>query len=281
MNEENNNLNLNQETQSVPQEPTKKNNIGPIIAILVLLCIVGGGAFFLLTKTDLLKSAKDDNDEETKEERKDEEVKEAKGYNGIYKSENSVLKLYCQENNECYIYLENDDSTVGTTIEIEDNLSDYDDIEFKFEKNTITVSENPEDEDDIIGIGGIYKKEKDYNMQDFYKDQYGNPELLNSKYNGYYEYGENKMYTFQTDEEHVRVYISGNGISFFDIEFEINEDGKLHEEFFENIYEVEVKENEAIFTTIQTDEEDGKALDGTYKKLRNIDYKEIIKNITP
>ena len=54
MNEENNNLNLNQETQSVPQEPTKKNNIGPIIAILVLLCIVGGGAFFLLTKTDLL-----------------------------------------------------------------------------------------------------------------------------------------------------------------------------------------------------------------------------------
>ncbi len=277
---ENNNSNLNQEIQPVNTETPKQNKAGIILSIIFILCLAGIGFYFISIKTDLFN--KEEKEEEEKESVTEEKKEEKIEYSGIYKDGKKIIKLYCQENNECYISMENGDGGgIETDIVIHNNRADEDEIELKFEKDTIIVTEYPEDEDDMYEIGGTYKKEKEYKVLDFYKDNYGDPELLNTKYNGYYELNDNKMYIFQIDEENARVYITGEKIGIFDIEFKI-ENEKLHETFFDNEYEIEIIADEAIFTTIKKDDdEEEKELDGTYKKLRNIDYKEIIKNITP
>jgi hypothetical protein len=298
-------VNLEKNTQTIQEnnepinqnyavQPTQENNIQPekkkgklgiIIAVIVVLCALGIGCFFLLNnKEDKKEPAKtEEKTEEKKEEKKEEPKKEkdtSSNYKAIYKDGKKELKIYCKDKRNCYIdFYEEDGSLYFTQSSISENVIKDRAFTLKFENDTAIVEEIVEEDYEENGISGTYKKEKDYTDEEFFKDKYGDAELLKSKYNGYYTLNKLKMYIYQKEEKTVRVFITGD-FGIFDIEFEIQKDGTLYTDFFEDEYKITLTDDSAIFETTKTDKEE-KPKDGVYKKEKTLSYKDILENIEP
>ena len=277
-----------QEQQQVITEPKKKSKVGLIIGLIIVLCLIGVGIFFLLTKTDLINknSDKEDTKTEEKKEKDKDNDKETKTeekstqYNGVYKKDKAQISIYCYKNNECAIDLEDDEYSSTDIIEIKNGKAKKGDFSYTFENNSVTINvdakKSDDDNYDKTILNGEYKKDSEYTASDYFKNNYGDPSLVSSKYNGLYELDNKKMIIFQISEEKARVYIGGE-FSIFDIEFNIQSDGSLQTDFFDNQYKVTVENDKATFTTIQTDEE--KEHDGTYTKTKTLTIEEILENV--
>ena len=277
-----------QEPQQVITEPKKKSKVGLIIGLIIVLCLIGVGIFFLLTKNDLINknSDKEDTKTEEKKEKDKDNDKETKTeekstqYNGVYKKDKAQISIYCYKNNECAIDLEDDEYSSTDIIEIKNGKAKKGDFSYTFENNSVTINvdakKSDDDNYDKTVLNGEYKKDSEYTASDYFKNNYGDPSLVSSKYNGLYELDNKKMIIFQISEEKARVYIGGE-FSIFDIEFNIQSDGSLQTDFFDNQYKVTVENDKATFTTIQTDEE--KEHDGTYTKTKTLTIEEILENV--
>ena len=291
MNQENNPQNIQENNEQVSQNNNiqpekKKGKAGIIIAILVVLCALGIGYFLLLNNKDDKKEptkTEEKKEEKKEEEKKEEEKKEPEKvskYNGIYKNQDKKLKLYCKDKTTCYRDFYKEDSYLYfTQSSIKENVINDRSFTLKLEDDKAIVEEIVDEEYGENGISGTYQKEKEYTDEEFFKDKYCDPELLKTKYNGYYTLNKLKMYIYQKEQDTVRVYITGN-FGIFDIEFKIQKDGTLYTDFFEDEYKITLTDDSATFETIKTDKEE-KAKDGVYKKEKTLTYKDILENIEP
>ena len=250
-----------QQQENLHTEQPRKGKTGLIITIIIiLLCGIGVGLFFILNKDS--KKDEDDNKKNTKTEEKVEKKEENKEnnetstYNGVYKKDNIVFKIYCIPEKKCKASFESESYGSLLDISIKNGKAESSGISYTFENNSLTIKTNPSEfrEDDPAAtiLNGNYTKEKDYTAEDYYKDNIGETTYINTKYNGLFELNNNKMYIIQTKNDKVRISIQGNN-SIFDMEFDIQSDGSLQKDFFESTYKITVDDENAIFTTIKTD----------------------------
>lgn len=268
-------------------ETKKKSKVGLIIGLIIILCLIGVGVFFLLTKTDLLNKDSDKKDtktEEKKEEPKEEENKPTEEpdskYSGVYKRDDMVLKIFCFKNNDCSVIFKDDVVTSSYTITINKDIVEEDSTSLKFENDTVTVKETNTEEYGYFGTDGVYKRVSDYKAIDYYKDNYGDPELLKSNISGYYELNDKKMYVIPITNDKAKVNITGD-FGYFDVEFDVKNDTTLHVDFLGDEYTITFEDQKATFTTgeIFSNEASKKEKDGTYQKIKDITYMDIIENV--
>ena len=273
-----------QQQENLQTEPPKKKKTGLIIILLVLvLCGIGVGLFFILNKDNKKDDEEKKENTKTEEKVKEEEKKETNEvsiYNGVYKKSDVTFSIYCISNDKCKGSFETDNYGSIEEIEIKNNKAEKDGLSYKFENNTVIITSDPNEfrEDDPAAtiLNGNYTKEKDYTAEDYYNDNIGDSTYLNTKYNGLFELNEKKMYVFQTKNDKVRISIQGN-FDIFDMEFDIQADGSLQTTFFDSKYKITVDNENAIFITLETDED--KEHDGTYKKTKILTIEDILENV--
>ncbi len=260
-----------------PMNDAPKKNKTWIIIVVLLVLLVGGG--ILLTQSGIFDKKEEDKTEEKKEkkeETKPEDKKDEKAdedfskYNGVYKSNNNVIKLFYYDTNLYYVINDNEDS--GYFINESNGWEDifYNNKTIKLNDNSIEFTDKENN-----ALNGTYTKTGDYTAKDLFIDHGGDLEFYNlEKYNGYYKNEKNEMFTYQIDEESVRVMLKyENGT--FDVEFDIQEDGKLFTDFLDSEFEISYDEKgNATFKTVKGEDEN--KYDGTYTKQGKVSFDMII-----
>ena len=247
--------------------PPKKSKKKLIIILIIIALILGVGAWFVLTKTDLI--IKHDN-------KKEEEKVVKKGaykFQGVFERENYVLKIYPINESEFRFSITSQKLSVKGSASVKGATGIYgsfeDTITFTYtsKDNTITVAAGREDIP-----SDVYQFTKDYSVEEYFADSCGNPMYFDTKYNGYYTHGSNKMYIYQVNDTTCRVIIDG-GSSVTDLDFNIQADGSLRGSIFDRVYVITFEDSKAIFKTTDGDDS-GK--DGTYKKQRKLKYEDVL-----
>ncbi len=261
-------------------EPPKKKNTGIIVAVVVLVLLVVGGVL-LVTQTDIFKKDEETKTEEKKDKKDKDEKKDEKKeenpkdtsyskYNGVYANGDKELKLFYDGERFRYIIAE---STSGYLELKEDKwISDMfgGKVIVTINDDTAEYVDEAEPENN-----GTYKKVREYTLEDYFNNGRGNTKYFDTKFNGHYKTDTAEMYTYQLDEEKVRVIIITEK-SNLDIEFDIKEDGSLYDSFFDDIYVITFDaEGNATYTT-QVGE---KEYDAVYKKLGKVSLEELVEYI--
>ena len=247
-----------------PDAP-KKNNTTPIIIIVVAALVILGGLFFVLGGKKKEDTKKETKTEEKEKEKKSDEVT-IEDYRGIYQLKDKTIKIYPGGDGMAYYSLgeyNNGYIEFKKGILIDESFGEKLSFELTSKGIKVDSSEDP-------SLNGEFTKASDYTEQDLLKDVYGKPEYFTSKYNGIYEANKVKFYMYQTDEDSVRV-ITREGS--WDISFDIEEDGSLYEEFFEDKYYITFGDKTMTFRT----EGEDKEFDGTYNKVGDVTVSELTK----
>lgn len=266
----------------------KKNNknLGLIIMGVGLLLIIGS-LIYAFVGTDMFKGKETQNEEKENKEKDDKPGNNSiSSYNGIYEYDNLVLKVYGLERISTdtfskggYISFNINDNYSGI-IEMSDNKGVSklfeDIINFEFNKDSVNVTFNDSALESNQGFkNGTFKKTGKYTSKEYYDDNIGDSNLINSKYNGIYNYNGIKLYSFQTDLETVYINVVGNSnstVSFYGNVYKIDlqNDNKVFDLSNENEF--------AIFNENTIDFSSGTYSDisGTYEKEKNITIDEII-----
>ena len=282
-------MNENQElNQQVVAESSPKKSNNKLILIVVALVLVIGVVLFLVFGTDLFKG--EEKKEETKEEPKKEEVVSVNP-SGVYENNGVTVKVFYFEKAENSKYRKDtvefnidsdgngfgsygdyeNDKVTGSVFESEVTLT-FKNNELELNGNESFVNENPD------MTVGVYKKVKDYTADDYYSDNIGDINYLNSSYNGKYELDGNVLYAYQTESDTVTIVLisaSENYFGYFGRSYKINEDGTLIEDY--------LSEGEEPTSSISFDGEqvvfnytEDEGLSGTYTKKSSLSVKDII-----
>ena len=239
----------------------KKNSI--LVILLGVLLIVFGfvNPFNLGTE----EKSKDSNDA-----KKDvQPVVQTKNFDGVYKKDNIVLKIYTLDNKIKYNILANDSYKVEGEADITNDTATGTIFEknytFKLNGNNITLETNDAGLD-----SGEYIKEKNYTSNDYYTDHYGDPKFLTSEINGIYEQENNKLYVYQKDDNKI-VFLAELNNNTISAEPELDGNGNYTATIFENTYSLKY-ENKNI--TVTSTEE---VFSGVYTKKQPLTVEDIIK----
>ena len=210
------------------------------------------------------------------EEKKEEQPKQ-KGvvkteYSGVYRNGDATIKIYQRKDNSISFYLDGIENSVSFEGKINNNIvekSIFDDnYKIAFNNNSLTFETSDEN-----ATSGTYNKISDYTMRDYYNDNYGDENYINTRYNGEFKQGDIIARLYQKDENIVRVSIY-KGLNFHDLEYDIKEDGNLFTDSFDSKYEIEF--NDDSFTFKETSNDESKPFDGTYTKVKSLTMEEIL-----
>jgi len=254
----------------------KKNKTGLIIIIIAILCLVGG-ALYLFFGTDMFKKKEEPKEDKKEEEKETFELGKSE-LNGVYEKDGITIKLFEVAKNSVYFDYEVEGLGVSLPLKLRNGKATGDIFDDTYtvviKDKEIELTSNSEEVEK-----GTYTKTKTYTKEDFYKDQIGDPELLNSEYNGIYDKDGTKLYMYQTEEDTVYIDVSiiENGSwTGFGKYYEIQEDGSLKEDlvFEDDEVESELTLEDNTVTLKIFDEENYGKLNGTYTKngTVSIDY---------
>ena len=228
---------------------TKKNKLGNVLLITGIFLLLIGVVGIIITLFF------QDNDK----------------YSGIYQLNDNYIRLL-KINKEEIIYTLNGKTNFRGGAKIDGNKALYN-------SNNITDSFTITDDlifnsNDNLIINGTYKKIDKFDISDYYQYYYGDPNYLNSKYNGKYQYNGITLYLFQTDENTVHGYLKkGNTINY--LKYEIQYDESLFVSWNNNIYTISFFKTGLSFITIEGE----KIYDGLYVKEEKLEMKDIITNV--
>lgn len=193
-------------------------------------------------------------------------------YDGVYLYEGTRIKLYELADNRIFfsIISQNNDTEGYADKNGKTAVGEI------FNKYTFTIKDNGIEftTTDENLVQGTYTKESNYTKEDFYRDKYGDINLISSKYNGKFELEGATLYMYQSEEKKVRVVVE-KGLSSSDISYDIMDDASLNGKIFEEEYSIKLEEDNLIFTTVKGD----KTFDGTYKKTKALTIDDILANI--
>ena len=275
------------EEQNVTVEETKnKKNMLPIIIVAgVVIVALGVGLFFLLGN----KSG--DTNKGNSNETKTEVKQDFEELSGIYTHEDASIKIFAFKKNPNGKYTSNtleysidsDDYSRGGYFEIRNNKGEsniFDSvISVEIKDDGLYFSTNDAFKEDMPNFPeGLFKKTGEYTVEDYYKDNYGDPAYLNTQFNGIYKLDGIEMFMYQPEEKEVKVEVRGttaNTALLYGINFEIKEDGSLVEKiiFEDDTIDATLKVTE---TGVEFSSKEYPDLNGTYVKEKNITAKDII-----
>ncbi len=271
------------------ENTTKKGNkiVLIIIIIGVLLLIAGVTCFFVLGNKD----EKENKNETTNEQNTTEDL--ASKFEGIYKNKDSKLYIKKLSNNTFQYSLSNPGlfqgkaNIEGNSAKENDGFSSGELFTFEYKQDgNIEVGYTDKESEPLIELG-TYTKEADYNKENVYKYEVGDPKYLKSNYSGLYKNGDLTLAVIQVSEKEVllKTYENSNDITnHIDDNFTIERDNYLVSKdlFDETKNDYEMKFNGKEFNLIVHDElfgidEEDKKLEGTYKYTGEITEEKILK----
>ena len=278
------------ETPTPTPEPKQKNKtlpiiIGAVVLIAIGLCVAFGMGLFGSSDNKEANTANNEENGNT------EVTGDAEKFEGIYATENDKMFIR-KESGTTFHYMiggsfEGSAVVNGDTAK-EKNTMDDDYFTFKLTEEGIELTYNASEDKSVIIDTGLYKKVADYNVDNKYKEAVGDPQYLETGYNGVYKTDEITLYVFQISENDVLVKASNDVDVLFDEKFtkEVNEvNGEtsyvaksfFDEEkdafilnIFDNSIEIIVKDDVLDYN------EDDKKLENNYKFDRKITKEEII-----
>lgn len=198
------------------------------------------------------------------------EVVNTVSYSGVYSIEDSTIKIYQVDNEKAKFFISTNSNDfvegsakIGTDSMVGEIFNQY---TFVIKDNGIEFSTTDENLSQ-----GFYARTGDYTKEDYYRDEYGDINLINSIYNGKYELDGATIYIYQSGEKETHV-IAQKSISSLDIPFEIQSEQTLHGTIFDDEYTITLNGGELTFTTVKGD----KTFDGTYKRTAVLTIDDII-----
>lgn len=269
------------------EEEKKKSLLVPIIFVIAL-SLIGIGVFLLLNNKNDSKTNNDENHETPQPTTENVEQ-----FEGIYA--NGEDKMYIRKESDTEFHYMIGGNFEGSAIVSGDsarekpkfNENEY--FEFKLVSGGIELVYNAPENYEVAVATGVYKKVADYSKDNVYQEAVGDPQYLETGYNGVYKTDEISLYVFQINENEVLVKASNDTDAMFDEKFtkEVNEiNGEISyvaksffdEEktasilnIFDNSIEIIVKDDVLDYDA------DDKKLENNYKFDRKITKEEIIK----
>lgn len=289
------NMQMGQEVMPPPLEkPKSKKPLLLVIILLVIACIAGFLVWFFVIRDNKKDDSKDNTKTEEKETKKEETKKEetkdsdsmsdwaASKYNGVYKNDKVVIKLFAYSKKKIYYVAKGDGFYVNSgDLDFSNDVAEYDHFDDKYKFTLDSDGVNVESNNEDIPAGK-YTKESDYSINDFYTDSYGDPELLKSKYSGCFKKGNDTLYLVQTSDKDVRVAVFKETYTF-DVGFEIKEEGYLFEDFMGEVYNITLNNDKAEIKLVSSKKEvdEDTKIDGEYTKVSDLTMEEVMKNLYP
>lgn len=207
-------------------------------------------------------------------------------FNGVYKSDSAIAKIYDNNDDEASFYFEgngkNETFENDSILKIKDGKlvgnKKNDSYTVELIGDIIKVTINGEG-----NITFILKKESDYDLDSYFMDKYGTDEYIGGMYTAQYKQLSNNdvsldLYLIQKNDTEVTIIygkdLDGPNESYGGSKTAIiQEDGSLSID--ENI---KIKFNEDILTITNYDEDDylDKKIEGSYIKVKNLMKEDII-----
>lgn len=197
----------------------------------------------------------------------------ANDYAGIYTSKEGTAYLYTTDGKEVDVQFEFGDYTYGNSGEVKGGkivLEMFDEtttISLSDDKQTLSIISDNQQLNNVK-----LTKSKNYSKEEYFEKNYGSTEYLTGKYSGQYTLDKKVLYLYQSDESTVKIANSDPSYSFESM-FDIQEDGSLYDEMFDDKYKVTFSENKLTFETVEGE----KLLDGTYTKTKDITIDDVMK----
>lgn len=256
-----------QQPVTVAEPPNKKKKWWTLILLIVLL-IVGGTVLFLFL-----------NPKQEKQNVKENEKVDSLEWSGIYKNGSDYVKIYQLDEDTIYFDIITEDSRAYTTATIKDNKAEakiYATYTLELNDNKLKVTSTDE-----YMLNATYTKKGEYTKEDIYKDNYGDPAVLNTNVNGtfYYEKRKATVTIYQIDSDTAYFNIANEDENY---EFEVNVvDGKVEhiEELNDETITIEIEFTEdKLKLKIQSTDRKRffNRLDGTYKKTGSITIDDLL-----
>ena len=298
MNENNNeNLEMNNanaeplQNPVVQPEPTPKKEKpkkGNKTLLIILVIIIVLGVVAALVVPSML-----DKKEEPKQEQKKEEPKQtvdySKDFQGSYTLNGAKIDIYPISGGRIFysLVLANNSGLFQGFMQTDANkVAKDNNIELTLKDNAIELKSLNADYENIVS--GTYAKTGDYTAEDVYKEMFGYPQYLTSKYNGLYKNGTVELYMYQTEANKVEVEIvskSASSMIGWSSSFIIQTDGTLKQEL---LFDDDVASNltingdNIIFeyrSNDQSDVDSHSKLNGTYVKEKTLTVEDILNNL--
>lgn len=244
--------------------------------IVLLLLIIAGIMFITYGFTQYKQEKPNDNNNSTDNiepivDKKDHQ------YSGIYS--NSEESIYIFQNDSDLYFTTS--SFKGKTIITNGNAT-YERVEdeqnrvysFSISKDILTLTSN----DDVIK-SGEYTKINTLSLEKYFDYKFGDYNLFNSKYNGYYHKDDLSIYIYQIAEKMVNVIINCNDFEM-NANFKIRNDGLLEiNSTIEELYIEFSNSNTITFNiTDKTSDVYKEKLNGSYQKEKNITMYDVLDN---
>jgi len=169
------------------------------------------------------------------------------GFTGRYKKSEIILDIYQINDNEAYYVINNiygkGKINNNTLLGVKDNVN----YQFTMDNNTINlVTDNK-------NISGVYTKENSITFDEFFINNYGSLDYLNSKYNGIFkDEFDNEADVYQVGEN--KFLVLSNFIPEKDkiLIFELNSEGLLEKKLNNYFYTVYIKDDLLVFAKHDT-----------------------------
>ncbi len=283
-------------TEETPKEEKKKPNIILIAALVAAVVLIGVGVCFALgifggekkeekpkeeIKPPVVNPQKDENKIENVEVNIDTTPRSgvtAKDFNGIYQSGTTTLKVYAIRDD--YILFDLNSTSTGVQGYAEygdDKISGTVFIMYTFELYNEGIGLETDNEEITERT---FKKMKDYTINDYYADYYGDEAYLDSDYNGLFKSDKCEFYSYQADKEKVfyEAVCSKDTADEYGYGGYLELDGSkpLEDSFFE---EKKTFDFNGDSLTIVATGESNQQLSGTYQRTKKLTIQEIIDHI--
>ena len=232
--------------------------------ILLILLVLG---LFIIS------GCSDDKKEETKPTVK------ITDFNGIYKNGKNEMHIVAtgKETLEYYVIDELENRNYGT-LTFNKGIAANDDIDNLItvqlnDKNIEMKIENKENYPD-----GKYERTGNYSLDEFYIDSYGKEEFLKSKFNGKFIDGEDSVYSYQPNKNHI-IYFVTLGEDMISCEGELDEDDDVLCTIIDTKYILRVDGDKLTFKAKSKNKKDN--YEKTFTKEKALTKEDIINSFEP
>jgi len=250
----------------------EKIRIAKYMIIIGAIMFLSGGGLFFINKDKYFKEDSPVNSDSSKEvasQTTQIQPFRVEDYNGVYQKDNYSIKLY-GINNRLDFHIIGESVERHEMIDIWNNSFSINDFcSVVMNSNTLNLTCND------TNVTGTYTRFNKYDMIDYYTDNVGNPNFVNTKYFGEYQNDNFIVTMYQTSETEVYVGFKGvnerSGISY-EFSSVIDGDNIIVDENGSNIT-LSINE-EGVLVVTGTNDFD--LLSGSFVKLRVLTIESVI-----
>lgn len=201
---------------------------------------------------------------------KDEEENNKITYNAVFElDENNSITSFKKNKTDIVIKINTKATRATFNTTIEDNkivvTFGEEEVKLEYTEEGLKVSENN------VFESGLYKKAKDYIIEEFYSDSFGNIEYVESNLNYVYRNGDNTIYLYEKEADVIRLTCKYKDRL---LDLELTKNGDYYStEIFDKHYRIDIIDKGI---KLSLDGDSSTDLNGDYTKDKKLKMDEIV-----